>query len=72
MLYQRGSLAALLPLQSLISDVKMSENAAMLCGTLAAINSVRPATEYYMELEDPILNRRINLNYSVTNLPIVN
>jgi hypothetical protein len=44
----------------------------MLCGTLAAIESVRPATEYYMELEDPVLNRRISLKYNVRALPIVN
>jgi hypothetical protein len=71
-LYQSGSLAAIKPLQSLINDVNLSENAAMLCGTLAAIESVRPAIEYYMELEDPVLNRRITLKYNVTVLPIVN
>ncbi|MDB4222127.1 DUF2848 domain-containing protein [Granulosicoccus sp.] len=71
-LYQSGFLAALLPLQTLINDVNIGENAAMLCGTLAAIDSVRPATEYYMELIDPILNRRISLNYTVSVLPIIN
>lgn len=71
-LYQSGSLAAIKPLQSLIDDVNLSENAAMLCGTLAAIGSVRPATEYHMELEDPILNRTITLTYKVKELPIVN
>jgi hypothetical protein len=71
-LYQSGSLAAIKPLQSLINDVNLSENAAMLCGTLAAIESIRPAIEYYMELEDPVLNRRITLKYNVTVLPIVN
>ena len=71
-LYQSGFLAALLPLQTLINDVNIGETAAMLCGTLAAIDSVRPATEYYMELIDPILNRRISLNYTVSVLPIIN
>ena len=71
-LYQSGSLASILPLQNLIKEINLSENAAMLCGTLAAIGSVRPATEYRMELEDPILNRSITLNYSVNELPIIN
>lgn len=71
-LYQSGSLAALKPLQSLIDGVTLDENAAMLCGTLAAIGSVRPATEYHMELEDPVLNRTITLTYNVKELPIVN
>lgn len=71
-LYQSGSLAAIRPLQNLIDDVDLSENAAMLCGTLAAIGSVRPAVDYLMELEDPVLNRRITLKYSVKELPIVN
>jgi hypothetical protein len=71
-LYQSGSLAAIQPLQTLINNINLSENAAMLCGTLAAIESVRPATEYYMELEDPVLNRRISLKYNVRALPIVN
>ncbi|MFT4729387.1 MAG: hypothetical protein ACI9UN_003905 [Granulosicoccus sp.] len=71
-LYQSGSLAALQPLQTLINDANLSDNAAMLCGTLAAIESVRPATEYHMELDDPVLNRRITLKYKVSVLPIVN
>lgn len=71
-LYQSGFLSALLPLQTLINDVNLGENAAMLCGTLAAIDSVRPATEYYMELDDPVLNRRISLNYTVSVLPNIN
>jgi hypothetical protein len=71
-LYQSGSLAALRPIQTLIDDVNLSENAAMLCGTLTAIKSVRPATEYFMELEDPVLNRKITLKYNVRALPVVN
>lgn len=71
-LYQSGSLAAIRPLQSLIDDVALCDNAAMLCGTLAAIGSVRPASNYVMELEDPVLNRIITLKYSVKELPIVN
>lgn len=71
-LYQSGFLSALLPLPTLINDVNLGKNAAMLCGTLAAIDSVRPATEYYMELDDPVLNRCISLNYTVSVLPIIN
>lgn len=71
-LYQSGSLASILPLQQLINEVVLDEHAAMLCGTLAAIDSVRPATEYYMQMEDPVLKRQISLNYKVKALPLVN
>ena len=69
--YQQGSLANIRPLGDLISASGFADNAAMLCGTLSAIGGVRPATQYRMELEDPIRNRRITLEYSVRQLPIV-
>ena len=71
-LYQSGSLASILPLKTLINEINLKEYAAMLCGTLPAIGSVRAASEYHMELHDPVLDRRISLQYSVSELPIIN
>ena len=66
-----GALSNILPLQILISGSGMGDNSAMLCGTLGAIGGVRPSHAYKMELEDPNLNRRITLEYSVRKLPTV-
>lgn len=68
--YQQGSLANIRPLAELISASGLGDHSAMLCGTLGAIGGVRPATEYRMEMEDPSLNRRITMEYSVRTLPV--
>ncbi len=70
-LYQEGPLSSIRPLADLISASDFGNNAAMLCGTLGAIGGVRPARHYRMELEDPVLGRKIAMAYSVTSLPIV-
>lgn len=69
--YQEGTLAAIRPLADLMDGAGFGENTAMLCGTLGAIGGVRPASEYRMELADPIRNRKITLEYSVGTLPII-
>lgn len=71
-LYQDGSLSNILPLQQLIHESALTNNAAMLCGTLGAIGSVRPAMHYQMTLDDPVLDKSISLHYSVSELPVVN
>ncbi len=70
-LYQEGPLSNIRPLAELSGASDFGDNAAMLCGTLGAIGGVRPAKHYRMELEDPVLGRKITLSYDVTPLPIV-
>jgi len=70
-IYQEGTLANLQPLAELIKIAEFSEGSAMLCGTLSAIGGVRSATEYKMELADPIRDEGIDLEYTVNVLPIV-
>ncbi len=70
-IYQQGSLANIRPLAELMSSSGFSDNSAMLCGTLSAIGGVRPASEYRMELYDPIRNRQISMYYSVKQLSVV-
>ncbi len=62
-LYQHGSLEKILPLSSISSQIENIDQSAMLCGTLAAIGGVRPMVEFRAELVDPVLNRRIELQY---------
>ncbi len=69
--YQDGNLANIQPLQALVDAAQMPVNSAMLCGTLGAIGGVRPATHYRMSLTDPVLNRDIQLEYRVEELPVV-
>ena len=69
--YQEGSLDSIRPLSELMTGSEFGQNDAMLCGTLPAVGGVRPANDYTMELVDPVLNRTIQLSYSVTSLPIV-
>ena len=44
--------------------------AAMFCGTLAAKGGIRPASVFRIELEDPVLKRRLQHEYRVTVLPV--
>lgn len=69
--YQEGNLANIQPLQGLQELSGLTDDSAMLCGTLGAIGSVRPAADYRMSLEDPVLGRSIDLAYSVETLAII-
>ena len=71
MTYQEGSLSSIRPLAELVTASGFCDSSAMLCGTLGAIGGVRAALKYKMELEDPVLNRKLQLEYSVVTLPIV-
>ena len=69
--YQAGALSAIRPLDDLTQAHPLSDNSAMLCGTLGAIGGVRPSNHYVMSLHDPVLNRTLSLDYGVTTLEIV-
>ena len=70
-LYQSGTLAMLRPLPELMAGAGIREGTALLCGTFAAIGGVRPSTAMRMEMSDPVLNRRITLEYQTISLPLV-
>lgn len=48
----------------------LADGTAMFCGTLAVQGEIRPADAFEMELEDPVLNRKIGHKYAVTALPV--
>jgi hypothetical protein len=41
----------------------------MFCGTLAVHGGITPSETFEMELEDPVLGRKITHRYSVKALP---
>jgi Protein of unknown function (DUF2848) len=72
-LYQDGTLAAMLPPDDLRAAAvpALADGSLMFCGTLAAIGGIRSAAEFRYELGDPILDRRIEGRYSLRPLPII-
>ncbi|HEX2655448.1 MAG TPA: DUF2848 domain-containing protein, partial [Xanthobacteraceae bacterium] len=62
-LYQDGKLAAMRTPSDLLSRLpqgsQLSPGTLMLCGTVGAIGGIRPAERFEMELEDPVLGRRM-------------
>ncbi|RLJ59947.1 uncharacterized protein DUF2848 [Litoreibacter meonggei] len=69
--YQSGTLAAIRPLLELMDGAPMSDNTAMLCGTLGAIGGVRPAVKFKARLGDPHSGREIMFDYTAHPLPII-
>jgi len=75
-LYQEGPLANIRPPRDLAAgwrdgDRRLPAGVAMFCGTMGAIGGIRPSPRFDMELEDPVLSRRIVHGYNVQSLPIV-
>jgi hypothetical protein len=72
-LYQEGSVAAMRPLPELFSlygdGTSLPPGTAMFCGTLAVHGVIAAAERFEMELEDPILGRKIMHSYRVRTLP---
>jgi hypothetical protein len=74
-LYQEGTLDAMLPVKDLIArgfDGKgLPDGCAMFGGTFAAKGGIRPASRFEFELEDPVLKRKISHGYDVIEMPVL-
>ena len=74
-LYQEGTLDAMLPVAELIrrgfGGEKLPDGFVMFGGTFAAIGGIRPASRFEFELEDPVLRRNISHGYDVIELPVL-
>ena len=74
-LYQEGTLDAMLPVEELIrggfGGAGLPDGCAMFGGTFAARGGIRPADRFEFELEDPVLKRRIGHAYDVIALPVL-
>jgi hypothetical protein len=72
-LYQQGSVAIMRPPEELIrlynSGASLSPGTAMFCGTLAVHGGIVPAEAFEMELEDPVLGRKLTHTYRIVPLP---
>lgn len=72
-LYQEGSVAAMRPLPELFKLYGEGESlpagTAMFCGTLAVHGGITPSQTFEMELDDPVLKRKIAHRYRVQTLP---
>ena len=73
--YQEGLLAKMRTPRDLIAgwhgDKRLPSGVAMFCGTLPAIGSIRPSSRFDMELDDPVLGRKIEHSYTIQALPVV-
>lgn len=75
-LYQQGPVTAMRSPQDLLARFaeaggRFEDGTAMLCGTLTAIGGIRSAERFDFELEDPVLERRLQHGYGITPLPVV-
>lgn len=72
-LYQEGSVAAMRPLQELFrlygEQEHLPAGTAMFCGTLAVHGGITAAEKFEMELDDPVLGRKITHSYRIKTLP---
>jgi hypothetical protein len=75
-LYQEGPLAKIRAPRELIAgwtggDKRLPAGVAMFCGTLPAIGAIRPSPRFEMEIEDPVLGRKLSHAYRVRALPLI-
>ena len=74
-LYQEGTLDAMLPVKDLINrgfgGEGLPDGCAMFGGTFAAKGGIRPASRFEFELEDPVLKRKISHGYDVITMPVL-
>lgn len=72
-LYQEGAVSCMRPPAELVrmytGQDRLPQGHSMFCGTLAVHGGVEPADEFEMELEDPVLHRKIGHRYIVKTLP---
>ena len=47
----------------------LADGTVMFCGTLAVHGGIAPAEKFEMELDDPVLHRKITHSYRVRTLP---
>jgi hypothetical protein len=74
-LYQEGPLAGIREPRGLIGgwrgDPRLPEGVAMFLGTMPAIGAIRSSEDFEMELDDPVLGRKLTHRYHVQSLSIV-
>lgn len=69
-LYQEGTVDHMRPPEDLLSRHPLERGWAMFCGTFAAKGGIRPSSAFEMELEDPVLERKLMHSYRIRELPV--
>jgi hypothetical protein len=70
-LYQEGTVDAMRSPEDLLSRYGgLKSGEAMFCGTFAAKGGIRPSSSFEMELEDPVLRRKLKHAYRIQVLPV--
>ncbi len=69
-LYQEGTLESILPLETLRDTVfsrtgESMDGTVLFSGTIPAAGGLRPSDHFWMQIEDPVLHRSIEHDYSV-------
>ena len=74
-LYQEGPLAKIRDPRELIQgwrdDKRLPMGTVMFCGTMPAVGAIRPSQGFEIELDDPVLSRKISHRYGIETLPVV-
>jgi hypothetical protein len=74
-LYQEGAVSGLRSPADLMQRYSNAESlppgSLMFGGTIGAIGGIRPGTRFEMELEDPVLQRKLGHAYDIEALPVV-
>jgi hypothetical protein len=72
-LYQEGPVTTMRSPEELMTRFTnggvLAAGTAMFCGTLAVIGGIVPADSFEMELEDPVLGRKLKHAYRIITLP---
>ncbi len=72
-LYQEGSVANMRPPEDLIRRYtggdSLAPGTAMFCGTFAVHGGIAHSTRFDMELDDPVLGRKLTHSYRIVSLP---
>ena len=69
-LYQEGPVTAMRSPEDLMSRYPLKPGYAMFCGTLAAKGGIRGGARFTMELEDPVLKRKLSHEYRIHVLSV--
>jgi hypothetical protein len=69
-LYQEGPVSAMRSPEDLMGRYPLKPGYAMFCGTLAAKGGIRPAARFRIELDDPVLKRKLQHEYAIRVLDV--
>jgi hypothetical protein len=69
-LYQEGPVSAMRTPEDLMARYPLKAGYAMFCGTLAARGGIRPAARFRIELDDPVLKRKLAHEYAIRCLEV--